>query len=111
MNAAQEERLARNEAFFRDVNERINEVAARLGDDSHLYEFFCECSDASCAERIPLTLAAYEYVRADSTRFVLAPGHDRSEIEDVVDGASEYVVVEKKGIAGEVAAELDSRDG
>jgi hypothetical protein len=112
VNAAQEERLARNEAFFRDVNERINEVAAHLkgGDDSHPYSFFCECSDATCAERITLTLAEYEGVRAESTRFVLAPGHIRHEIEHVVAGATDYVVIEKDGLAGSVAAELDPRD-
>ena len=109
MGTAQEERLARNEAFFREVNERISEVAARLGDDDHKFDFFCECADTSCTEQLSLSLAEYEYVRVEPTRFVLAPGHTVPEIEQVVDRGPAHVLVEKDGVAGEVAAELDPR--
>ena len=45
MGGVPEERLARNEAFFRDVNERIREAADRQGSDGHVFEFICECGD------------------------------------------------------------------
>jgi hypothetical protein len=103
-----QERLARNEAFFRQVNERINDVADRFQGD-HDYEFFCECADAECTERITLTSADYEWVRAKPTRFVLARGHISPEIEYVVEREGDHVVVEKLGVAGRIATRLDPR--
>jgi len=103
-----QERLARNEAFFRQVNERINDVADRFQGD-HAYEFFCECADPECTERITLTSAEYEWVRAKATRFVLAPGHVAPEIEHVVEREGDHVVVEKRGIAARIATRLNPR--
>jgi hypothetical protein len=108
MNAATQERLARSESFFRQVNERIKDVADGL-EGGDRYEFLCECADASCADRIPLSTAEYEEIRSSPTKFVLAPGHVSREIEHVVDHEGDHVVVEKDGVAGRVAAELDPR--
>lgn len=104
-----EERLAQNEDFFRGVNERIREIADRHGSDPHEYAFLCECSDPACVERVTLSLDAYEAVRAEPTRFVLAEGHSDATIEKVVETASDHVVVEKVGLAGMVAEALDPR--
>ena len=106
---SREERLAQNEVFFRSVNERIRQIAGRHGSDPHAYEFLCECSDAACAERVTLSLGEYEAVRADGTRFVLAEGHSDTTIERVVKTTPDHVVVEKVGVAGEVAQALDPR--
>ena len=106
---SREERLARNEDFFRNVNERIRDVADRHGSDLHEYEFLCECSDPTCLERVALSLDEYEAVRADARRFVLAEGHSDATIERVVETASDHHVVEKVGVAGEVAQALDPR--
>jgi hypothetical protein len=72
-------------------------------------EFLCECGDISCKERIALTPAKYEAVRAESRQFVLKPGHELLESEEVVQKGERFVVVRKFGAAGEVAEELDSR--
>jgi hypothetical protein len=103
-----EERLARNEAFFREVNERINVVAHGFGDDAR-YEFLCECVDLACTERVTLTLDEYEAVRADGRRFVVARDHAAPGIEVVVERNGDHEVVEKVGLGGEVADELDPR--
>jgi hypothetical protein len=103
------ERLAQNEAFFRSVNERIRGIADRHGSDPHEYEFLCECSDPACVERVALSLDEYEAIRADARRFVLVEGHANATIENVVDTAPNRVVVEKVGVAGEVAQALDPR--
>jgi hypothetical protein len=111
LSQAQQERLARNEAFFRQVNENIRSVGAGLnGSSSDVYEFFCECPDPDCLERIGLTLAEYEIVRSESRHFIIAPGHDVPEIEHVVSQRAGSAVVEKDGAAGKVADSLDSRD-
>lgn len=107
MESPSEERLAKNEAFFRQVNERIKDVAAGFGGDR--YEFLCECADSGCTERITLTIEQYEAVRANGARFVLARGHVAPEIEHVVDRGKDHVVIEKDGTAGQIAAELDPR--
>lgn len=102
-------RKARNEALFREVNERIRETADRLGGSHYTHEFLCECFDSSCREHVRLTLDEYERVRSEGTRFVVAPGHLAPELEQVVDHGAAHVVVEKTGEAGLVAAELDPR--
>ena len=80
---AQKARLARNEDLFRQVNEKIDDIAARHGDDAHVYEFFCECSDVDCSERVHLTLPQYAHVREEPARFVVVKGHVLEEIEHV----------------------------
>jgi hypothetical protein len=107
MEKKQEQRLALNEALFRDVNERIREISDSFGQKDSTYDFLCECSDPECVERVVLTAAEYEFVRADSTRFVVAKGHAMPEIESVVDQAKDHVVVEKEGAAADVAVHLD----
>lgn len=109
MNESPHERLARNEAFFRQVNERIKDVADGIQGGDDAYEFLCECSDPSCAERLTLSRSEYEQVRQSSRRFVLAPGHVSPEVEHVVEYEGDHVVVEKVGVAGRIAAELDPR--
>ena len=58
--AEREVRIARTEALFRDVNERIAESAERFS--ARDAEFVCECADPACAERVPATLELYEDV-------------------------------------------------
>ena len=102
-------RLADNENLFREVNERVQEQADEHGNDGHRYAYFCECSRPDCMERVQLTRAEYELIRAEGTRFILVAGHQIGEIEDVVLRLDESVVVEKQGVAGERAETLDPR--
>ena len=104
-----EERLARNEVVFRDINERVDQAATGHGSDSGVYEFFCECSNLDCTLQVPLTFAAYESVRADPTQFVVAPGHDLPEIEEIVERTDTYQVVKKHDEAAQIAIEEDPR--
>src|SRR5579862_9187276 len=104
-----EERLAKNEVLFRAVNESIEQQALRFGGIEDEYEFVCECSAAECVERVTLTLRQYEQVRAEGTRFVLAPGHADPGVELVVRTTADYDVVEKDGLAGVIADQADPR--
>ena len=86
------EEIARNEAFFRAVNEGIAEASERLeSDDGH---FICECGDPSCTERIELPISEYERVRDDATKFVVEPGHVKNG-EQVVAQRRRYAVIRK----------------
>ena len=100
-------RLARNEALFREVNERIRKVAA--GTDRDSYDFVCECADAGCAQPVSLTLGEYENVRKNTARFVLALGHVAHDVEHVVEHGGDHLVVAKTGRAAQVARALDPR--
>jgi hypothetical protein len=102
-------RIARTESLFRDVNERIAEVAGRLG--SHDAEFVCECADTGCGERIPVALHEYEQVREDGARFLVAPGHEEPAYERVLMQRSEHHVISKNKDPrlAEAARELDPR--
>src|SRR5207237_4476201 len=104
-----ERRLAKNEALFRELNERIEQVAIGQAEDAHVFEFLCECSNIDCTLRLKLTLAAYEHARENPDRFIVAPGHELPEIEEVVFHGDGYEVVRKHGEAAELAEERDPR--
>jgi hypothetical protein len=106
---AREERLAQNEILFRNVNERIEETARGQGADAHLFEFICECSNLDCTLRLPLTLSLYEAARSDPATFIVAPGHELPEIEDVIERGAGYQMVRKIGAAAALAAQQDPR--
>jgi hypothetical protein len=86
------ERLARNQALFREVNERINQVRP---DTLGFAEFVCECSDAVCSESVAIRSDEYEAVRSDPNRFLVAPGHATEAVEDVVEDHGRFLVIEK----------------
>jgi hypothetical protein len=102
-------RMAENEALFREVNERVEAIATRQGDDDHVYEFYCECANTDCTMHVAATLAHYERVRADGRRFLVRPGHAVPEAERVVEEGEEWWVIEKLGDAGAYAEKLDPR--
>jgi hypothetical protein len=103
--------VARNESTFREANERIERRAAEAA--LELVPFLCECADTACTGVVRLSLAAYESVRRDGRCFLNVPGHERAShgYARVVEHHDGYVVVEKTAEAGELAAELDPRDG
>jgi hypothetical protein len=103
-----QERLAKNESLFRELNENIGALATKLG-GTEPFEFICECSTSGCFERLWLTLPEYEEVRQDGTHFLLAEGHEDIEIEQVVSHQENFVIVEKDGVAGVVAEDDNPR--
>ena len=104
-----EQRLAQNEALFREVNEKVEAIAAVHGTDDHVYEFYCECSNADCSLQVPATVAQYEAVRAHPARFLVTPEHSLPEIETVVEKSDAWWVIEKQGDAGRLVEHLDPR--
>jgi hypothetical protein len=106
---SRQQRVAKNEALFRKVNERIEEVNSKLDNDG-LSDFLCECGDDDCTEPISLTLAEYEAIRRVPTYFAIAPGHESVDVEDIISTGDRYAVVEKHaGEAARIAVESDPR--
>jgi hypothetical protein len=103
-SSKRDEQLAENEVMFRRVNERIasaeHERAA-----PHELELVCECSDRDCVKVLRIEVAEYEWLRLNSRRFAVLPGHDAPAVEDVVERHAGFVVVEKHaGTHGQVDA-------
>jgi hypothetical protein len=104
-----EERAARNEALFREVNERVEELHNQLASGG-TGAFVCECADEICTERISVPLTIYERVRSDPHLFLVADGHVRAEVEHVVENQKGFVIVAKhEPSAARVAEQTDPR--
>ena len=98
--------MGKNEALFREVNERIRDITTHHRDA----EFLCECGDPTCALPIALDLGEYEAVRRDPAHFVIVPGHEAPDVEDVIFASDRYAIVRKHaGLPERLAAETDPR--
>ena len=107
-----EERIGMNEAVFRDVNERIQDVATTFDLSSEPLDLICECGDAACVDRISLSRDEYEGIRADAHLFAVASGHVAPDVEEVVEERPGYDIVRKyKGTPAEIAQKTDPRSG
>ena len=106
------ERVAHNNAIFREANERIH-GAAEAYDIQGLLPFLCECPDPTCTTIIRMPLEAYEAIRAVPTHFINGSGHPDSSHawSNVIERRDGYEIVEKTGRAAEIAIERDPRSG
>jgi hypothetical protein len=94
-----QQRVAQNEASFREINERLATGLSQLPDNPELLRFVCECGDRTCEEHIELRLSEFQEVRQDSRWFAVVPGHVFPDAERVRSGSERYQVVEKFGAA------------
>ena len=104
--SSREERIAKNEVIFREVNERIRDV---VPSENGGIDFLCECGREDCVEQIPLTTAEYERVRADPVQFFVKPGHAIKEVEDVIEENDRFLLVKKHVEEQEIARRADPR--
>jgi hypothetical protein len=100
--------MGANEASIRDVNEGI-ERGQWPGEEEAPMGFRCECARLGCNRLIEMSVREYEEIRAHPTWFVLVPGHELPDVETPVESRSGYVIVEKRGQAGDVARRTDPR--
>jgi len=101
-------RLEENEANFRQINERVHEGFKQLNataredrqpefriEDDMAVDFFCECSNIECRERIRVKLGDYERIHKDRKEYTVRPGHEILAVEEVVSREPDYIVVRK----------------
>jgi hypothetical protein len=106
--SASDRHKADNEAIFRELNQRLqkgvdesNAIAAEEGqppldfDADASLRFFCECADENCQARIILSPNMYNEIHKDSRNFIIVPGHQVDEIEDVTTKDEAYWIVTK----------------
>jgi hypothetical protein len=104
--SSREQRIAANEARFRDLNERIARNEESRTDE---LEIICECGDPDCVERLNVTPGEYERARSESTLFLAKPGHLKAEGEQIVADHPDHQLIRKIGDAASVAEERDPR--
>lgn len=104
-----QQRTARNEAIFREINEGIRR-GRWPGEEESITSFRCECASLGCTQMLELSFREYERVREHPRRFIVSPGHERVDVEVVVETRPTYLIVQKTGPAGQVAAATDPRD-
>lgn len=98
---ARDKRVAKNEAVVRAVNRKIEQASEEIGDGD--LEVLCECGRDGCHGAIAVTVADYDRVHGQRDRFLVLPGHETTDIENVVERTDRYVVVDKFGEAEDVA--------
>jgi hypothetical protein len=110
-NPTTAERIAQNDIAFRKANELISDAANQYQRTTGLLPFMCECAEPGCTEVTQLTRAEYEEVRADPAYFINVPGHETALRGHgrVVREHERFVIVEKRGRAGEIAEQEDPR--
>jgi hypothetical protein len=99
-----DQRLAANEVFFRELNEKLE----RQTDGADTLIVVCECAEPDCAQRLELSRSEYEAARSEPTVFVVAHGHVVPEIEEVISRNERFELVRKTGVGREVAIRLES---
>lgn len=92
---ARAERIALNEARFRQINDRVRDDLAHLRGRDVPLVLVCECGRIDCREQLELTDAEYRRLRADAMQFAVVPGHEIPETEEVVQLAGGFAVVRK----------------
>ena len=99
-SVTREDRIAHNEDWCRDLNERKAEwiKAGQLAAG-----FRCECAVVDCDERIKLSGSQWKETRAQGNRFAVTPGHVVAEFETVVKEYPHFWLIEKHGEAGDEA--------
>jgi hypothetical protein len=102
------QRTARNESLFREINEGIRR-GSWPGEEDLINSFRCECASLGCTEMLSVSFREYERVRQHPRQFIVSPGHERLDVEVVVETQPGYLVVRKVGEAGEAASEADPR--
>jgi hypothetical protein len=105
-------RVASNEGLLRDVNDRIEEVTERFGSgearpEDEEADFLCECGTEDCIESVRMGVREYGELRREQNHFVVFPGHEDPEMEDVVATSSRYTVVRKHPVEASIAQETD----
>jgi hypothetical protein len=94
------ERIADNEDWCRDLNER----KAGWIESGHLAAGFrCECWNLGCRDRVRLSGRQWKEVRSRGNRFAVVPGHVVREFETVVKQYPHFWLIEKHGEAGDEA--------
>ncbi len=98
-----EQRAAQNQLLFREVNERIASLSERaLLPEIAPIEVTCECVDMSCTTTVQLPLHEFAEIDRATNRFLVVPGHELPDVEDVVERRDRFLIVAKRGAGADL---------
>lgn len=109
-SASAAERFKRRAASAEVNGRRVNEAIEPRGGLGKTAVFVCECGHLGCSETVEMPIAEYEAVRTNFDRFLVVPGHQIEEVDEVVERRRGYlVVVKREPEARELARASDER--
>src|SRR3954469_25472256 len=93
------ERIARNEARFRELNSELERGLASISrDPDERAAFVCECGRADCSQMVKLPLDDYQRAHEADDHFVVLPGHEVPDVERVIEEHDDWSVIEKRDV-------------
>lgn len=101
---ASKDRFARNEAIFREVNERVADVT---DSEARMTNFLCECGNLDCVQEVSLTDAEYRKLRSNAATFAVVPGHALGDVETIIEKTNRFHIVEKHPREAAIAEATD----
>ncbi len=102
-------RIGVNEGLFRNMNEQLQRLAEQFELDDQLL-LVCECGYPKCEQSVRVPAEEYERIRSDPRLFMLVPGHELEDVEEVVAEREGYNAVKKHdGTPARVARETNPR--
>jgi hypothetical protein len=104
-----EERVAKNEAAAREINEQIEQAVESIAPGSFMH-IICECGYDTCDLFITVSKEEYEEVRDDPRQFIVRDEHVILDVELIVEKRDRFTIVAKRqGRPEEVATRTDPR--
>jgi hypothetical protein len=91
-----DERFQHRAAMAEVNGRRVNEAIEPRGPRGDTAVFVCECGSLPCGETVEIPVGEYESVRTDFDRFLVVPGHEIEEVDEVVERRAGYLVVVKR---------------
>ncbi len=89
---------------------RVNEAIEQGEEGVETAVFVCECGHLGCSSTVELGIAEYEEVRTGFNRFLVLPGHEIPEVDQVIERHRQHLVVAKRGAGAKAATrETDQR--
>lgn len=86
------ERIYNRQELLRYVNRKILELDLPLTGEC---ELLCECASPSCFEVLRIEPGAYEAVCFEPLEFVVLPGHEDPDADEVVRIKPRYLVIRR----------------
>lgn len=98
-------------AALAEINgRRVNEAIEPRDRPAGTAVFVCECGRIPCGETVEIPVAEYEEVRTGFDRFLVVPGHEIEEVDEVVERRGDFlIVVKREPEAREIARATDGR--
>jgi 5-bromo-4-chloroindolyl phosphate hydrolysis protein len=101
-----EERIAKNEAVVREINEKVEQSRHHIS----FMHMVCECGYDRCDDIIALTKDEYEEIRSDPRQFFVVQEHVIPDVEAIVEENDRFVIVAKReGTPAEIAIRTNPR--